>query len=813
VDQEVDGTDRGQDPERGGDWRILGTSVRRGEDARFLTVGGWYLEDIPLDGAGFVVYVRSTVAHARIAGVDTTGAVASPGVIAVFTSTDLDLDPLRSGPPDADPSMVRPWLATDVVRFVGETVAAVVAETWAQAVDAAELVIVDYEELPVIVDPDDALDDFTLLFPDAGTNVALAFDFTTERAVQADLRSSEAPFGGLFDGCDVVVELAIRNPRVAPCPMEPRAAAARFDDCGLTYWTSSQAPFGVRAAITRVYGLQPSEIRVIAPDVGGGFGAKISPYQDELLTIWLARKLDRPVRWSETRSESMLSLGHGRAQYQHVTMGGNRDGSIHAYALDVIQDAGAYPGSGASLPRMTQLMLTGVYHIPRCAFRNRSVVTNTNPVVAYRGAGRPEAAAAIERAVDLFAAEIGMDPGEVRRRNLIRAGAFPHRTPSGAVYDSGDYERALELVLNTAGYSELRREQAEKRASGGAWQMGIGMAVYVEITNVTRESEFGCVEVVGDGTARVLTGSTPAGQGHSTTWAMIAAEELGLPLENIEVVHSDTALIPRGVGTYSSKSAQTGGVAIQQAARAVVEAGRQMVADLLEASHLDVVLDKREGRFHVVGIPSVTKSWAEVARDSGTGKLSCESDFMADGPSFPFGAHLVVVDVDLDTGIVTLRRVVAVDDCGTLLNPLLADGQVKGGLAQGLAQALFEEFRYDEAGNPLTSNFSDYPIVTACELPPFETVSMETPSPMNQLGAKGVGESGTIGSTPAAQNAVVDAVAHLGVRHIDMPTDPERVWRAVMDVTVRHKRDGSSVPASLDAGLPGFAADDAKESR
>jgi len=446
-----------------------------------------------------------------------------------------------------------------------------------------------------------------------------------------------------------------------------------------------------------------------------------------------------------------------------------------------VQDSGAYPNFGAFLPLMTRTMLSGVYEIPKVEFKSRSVVTNTNPIVAYRGAGRPEAAAAIERAVDMFAVEIGMDPAEVRRKNLVGKEAFPYTTPTGTVYDIGDYSRALDLALEGAGYEQLRKEQAEQRRAGGPKQLGIGIAVYVEITNGIPGSEFGSVEVLPDGKARVLTGTSPHGQGHETAWSMIVSDQLGIPIEDVEVVHSDTDKVPRGVGTFGSRSLQSGGVAVHQASEQVVARARELAADLLEASADDVVLDKAEGRFHVAGTPAVGKSWSELAGAAGSDGLTAEADFTAPGPSFPFGAHVAVVEVDTETGLVEVKRMVAVDDAGRMLNPLLVEGQVHGGLAQGVAQALMEEVHYDTDGNPLTGNLADYAMVSATELPTFERIPMETPTPLNPLGAKGIGESGTIGSTPAVQNAVVDALSHLGVRHVEMPTSPQRIWMALSE--------------------------------
>jgi carbon-monoxide dehydrogenase large subunit len=520
---------------------------------------------------------------------------------------------------------------------------------------------------------------------------------------------------------------------------------------------------------------------VITPDVGGGFGAKISAYPEEIVLGRVAQAVGRPLRWRETRSESMLALGHGRAQLQYITIGGSRDGKVLAYRLEAIQDSGAFVDVGAVLaPACTRPMSSGVYAIPKIECRTKSVVTNTTPIVAYRGAGRPEATAAIERAMDMFAAEIGMDAAEVRRKNLIPKFMQPHSTAIGQEYDVGDYEVALDKVLTAANYSALRKEQAARRQRGDRHQLGIGVSVYVEITSGGTNHEDARIEVLPDGRAIVYTGTSPHGQGHVTAWSMIASEHTGIPMDKIDVVWGDTDIIPDGLGTYGSRSLQLGGAAVHQTAQKLVELARSVAASALEAADADVVLDKSRGAFHVAGTPAVAVTWGELsARRATEGGLAIAERFTSGGATFPFGAHVAVVEVDTETGKVTHLKQVACDDAGTVLNPLLLEGQIHGGIAQGSAQALLEEFVYDEDGNPKTGNLAEYAFISAVEVPRIELVSMETPTPRNPLGAKGVGESGTIGSTPAVQSAVVDAVSHLGVRHIDMPTTPERVWRAI----------------------------------
>jgi len=754
---------------------IFGNRVPRVEDPKLLTDGGTYVADLripELDGAAHVTYVRSTMAHARITSVEVDEARSAPGVLGVFTAADVDLADLPAGSPMFNAAMTRPYLARDKVRFVGEPVAVIVSERPEQGADAAELVWPDYDPLPAVIDPVAAATDEVLLHDAAGTNVVV--DLTFGRT------------DDLFDGCEVVVTQDLVNQRVAAVPLESRAAAAAWVDGRLVQWASTQHAHGVRDALAGVYGLEPAQVRVITPDVGGGFGAKVGSYPEELLLGWLARQVGRPVRWSETRSENMVGLGHGRAQHQTIEIGGRRDGTVEAYRLTVLQDGGAYAEIGSILPYLTRMMAQGTYAIPKVEFNSRSVTTNTTPTVAYRGAGRPEATAAIERGMDLFAAEIGMDPTEVRRVNLIQPDAFPFTGATDTTYDIGDYERALDFALDHASYEELRAEQARRRAAGEVMQLGIGVALYVEVTaGPTAGKEFAKVEVEADGSATIYTGSSAHGQGHHTAFATLASAELGIPMEQIRVVHGDTDLVPRGEGTMGSRSLQLGGSAVHNASVGLVEKARQIAADALEANALDLVLDKDAGRFHVAGTPTIGRTWAELSTTASAegDPLSVITDFQASTPTFPFGAHVAVVDVDTEVGRVVLRRHIAVDDAGRILNPLLAEGQRHGGIAQGAAQALLEEIRYDEDGNPITSNLADYAAISATELPSFELVAMETPTTVNPLGAKGIGESGTIGSTPAVQSAVIDALAHLGVRHIDMPASPERVWRAIQAAT------------------------------
>jgi len=612
-----------------------------------------------------------------------------------------------------------------------------------------------------------------LLFPEAGTNTT--FGFPSEGS------------DDLFADCDVTVELSFRNHRLTACPLEPRAAVARWDfgadgDPCLTQWASTQFPHSTRDALAAAAGVEADRVRVITPDVGGGFGAKNGSYPEEVVVALVARRLERPVRWMETRSESMLGLAHGRACEFEAKIGGDHTGRVTAYQLRVIQDGGAYPNVGSVLPMFARMMASGVYDIANVDVAATSVVTNTAPVGAYRGAGRPEAACAIERMMDAFAAEVGVDPAEVRRLNFIAPSAFPFTTPTGADMDSGEYAKALDAVADTADYAALRAEQARRRDDPTEPLLGLGWSTYVEITNPIGSPEFGSVEIRPDGSALVLTGASSHGQGHHTAFAQLASDLTGIPFDMIEVRHGDTDEVPRGGGTGGSRSLQVGGSAIWQAGEAVIEQAKEAAAQLLEANPADVVLDTQTGMFSVVGTPAVSAGWAQVAQHrqhSGEAALHAETDFQPPAPTFPFGAHLSVVEVDRDTGKVTPLRHIACDDAGVIVNPLLVDGQVHGGVASGIAHALMEEFAYDAEGNPQTGNFMDYALVSAAELPSFERIPQETPTDRNPLGAKGIGESGTIGATPAVQNAVVDALAHVGVRHVDIPTTSERVWRAL----------------------------------
>ncbi|MQA07833.1 MAG: molybdopterin-dependent oxidoreductase [Pseudonocardiaceae bacterium] len=745
---------------------IAGTRVVRVEDQKLITTGGTYVEDLrgdALTGAVHAMFVRSPIAHARITSIDTSEALAAPGVIAVYTAADIDLPPAPVDP------VTQSWLADGVVRYVGEAVALVLAEQRYQLADAAELIDIDYDPLEPVSSIDAALADETLLFPEHGSNVMQVngkeFDEKT------------------FDDCEVVVTRTIVNQRVAPVPLEVRGAACTWGDDGrLMVWLSTQNAQIARTVVAAGLGVGEESVRIVTPDVGGGFGAKVGADPEVVALGWAARHSGRAIRWTETRSENLTSMTHGRAQQNTITIGGRRDGTVLAFRLEVVQDTGAYPRL-PFLPILTELMASGVYHFPRVETASRAVATNTAPISAYRGAGRPEATAAVERAMDLFAAEIGMDPGEVRKANFIAPEEFPYQTPTGASYDTGDYATALDRVLEAGGYADLRAEQARRRASGDPVALGLGISSYVEVTaGDDSGGEGGRVDINPDGSVTAYTGSSPHGQGLGTSLAMLLSDQLGIPLDKIAVRHGDTDEVPKGIGTFASRSLQMGGSAMRLAADQVIARARELAANMLEASPDDLELNVDQGVWQVRGAPaSSTVTWAQLAERAGEGELSADEWYDEGAPTFPFGAHLAVVEVDTLTGKVELRRLIAVDDAGPVVNPLAFRGQRHGGLGQGAAQALLEVMNYDPDGNPTTATLADYSFISATELPDFELVNMETPTTRNLLGVKGIGEAATIGSTPAVHNAVVDAVAHLGVRHIDMPTTPVRVWQALGD--------------------------------
>jgi carbon-monoxide dehydrogenase large subunit len=755
----------------------MGARVRRREDPRLVTGAGTYVDDLSPTGLCHLVFLRAYLPHATIDSVDVAAARSAPGVIAVVTAADMEGVPSfpQSGPrgsrlPD------RPLLNAKKVRFVGDLIGFVMAETLEQARDAAELVRVDLQALPAVVDPLRAADADAPIVHDAlETNLA---DKTSR--LWGDIEAA-------FDGAHRVVRARIRNQRLAGVPIEPRGVVAVSDRWGpsVTVWSATQVPHSVRDEIATFLDLPQSGVRVIAPEVGGGFGAKLSVYPEELLVPWAAIRVRRPVKWIEDRSENLQATTHGRDQIHDAELAVNADGTLRGLRVMLTADLGAYP-MDVGIPRLTRRLMSGCYRLPALQVDIRSVYTNKTPIAAYRGAGRPEAIFLIERIMDLAARELRIDPAEIRRRNLLPPFFEPTASISGERYDSGDYPAVLERALSLAGYDQLRHEQEGLRKRGRL--IGIGVASYVEMAGFGPDGdlfESATVRAHPDGTVTVVTGTSPHGQGHETAWSQLVSAELGVAMDRIVVVHGDTATVPVGVGTFGSRSAAVGGTAVHLAASEVREKARLLAAQLLEAAPADIAIS--DGQWQVRGAPSRATTFADIAaaayssarpKDMEAG-LESTRFFQPTGMVFPFGAHVAVVEVDGETGSVALRKYFSVDDCGRVLNPLLVEGQVHGGLAQGIAQALFEEIAYAADGSLLSGNLTTYMIPTAPDLPSFTLDRTITPSPINPLGVKGIGESATIGSTPAVVNAVLDALAPLGIREIDPPCTPEKVWRAI----------------------------------
>ncbi len=755
---------------------ILGNAVLRREDPTLLRGTEKYYDDLDVPGVQYVHFVRSPYAHASLGAIDTTEASSMPGVTAVYTADNIDVAPVL-GFPMWNPYFARPVLATGKVRFVGDIVAAVVATSREAAADAAEVVQVEYEPLPSVTDPEAALEPGAPILFDESEGSNLVF----ETAIGE---------GDPLAGADHVAQVRVVSQRLAGVPMETNGCVAVPEADRISLWASSQNPNAVRDAVAGALGIETSGLRVAAPAVGGGFGPKAGPCTEFILATKMAQLLGVPVKWTEERSENMVALVHGRAMVLNVKLGLKNDGTFVGLDADVVADGGAYPAIGALLTVFTQQMSQGVYNIPSLRFHARSAATNTTTTAAYRGAGRPEATQMLERVIDVAADELGIDPAELRRKNFLQPEQFPLTTHGGANYDCGEYEKSLDAVLAASGYQELLAEQAKRRASGDPKQLGIGLSAYVEVTAPAGlHVEYGAIEINDDGTVTARVGTSAHGQGHITAFSMIIADMLGVDMDKITILQSDTDDIPRGSGTMGSRSLQTAGSAVHVASETVLDKAKQLAAHLLEASAEDIVTG--DNGLQVAGVPTSSLSWAELAaaakddarRPAGMeAGLAYELDFDGTDSTYPFGAHVSVVEVDTETGRVSMLRHIAVDDCGRILNPMLVMGQQHGGIAQGAAQALFEIVAYDEDGNPITSNLMDYAIPSAAELCSFETSNTETPSPRNPLGAKGIGESGTIGSTPAIHNAVIDAVSHLGVKHIDMPLTAQAVWSAIQAV-------------------------------
>ena len=759
---------------------IVGAKVIRKEDPNLLTGRGQFVDDIQLTGTTHMAFVRSTEAHALIKSIDVSAALECEGVIGAWTAADLDLPPLPGVP-----GLERPALASDKVRFVGEAVAVVVAESKYAAADGTELVIVDYEPLGAVTNITEATaDNAPLLYEELGSNTV------AEVPTADDLQA-------IFDTAPHTETINLVNNRCTAAPIETNACLADYGPAGLTVWASFQAPHHLRNRISAWLAIPQDQCRVITPDVGGGFGQKINFTPEFFVAPVLSKILNRPVKYSQSRSEAMTSMYHGRAQEQEVSIAFDNDGKIQALRVFASQDMGGYAdGTGMGMPVLTTAMSAGCYVIPNVSIAWRNVLTNTTPIAAYRGAGRPEATYLIERAMDHIAYKLDMDPTEVRRQNYIPKDSFPYVTHSElAVYDSGNFEGALDELLNIMDYQALRDEQDANRDDPEKPLLGVGFSSWLEIAGFGPPGSlegFGHlgswesvqIRIQPDGSAIIYTGASPHGQGTVTTFAQIASEYLGIEFDKISVRHGDTATIPQGIGTMGSRQVAVGGEGVKNASLKIVENAKSIAAHKLEANPEDIEI--ADGNLFVKGTPSKSLSWAEVATFSfqrlelpeNMDPGSLDTTILQEVPnfSFPSGAYACVIEIDKQTGEANIRDMYLVDDCGTVINPLLAEGQVHGGVAQGIAQALYEEFSYDENGQPTTATFIDYLMPGAPDLPSYKSGRINTPNPNNSLGAKGIGESGSVGTPPAVMNAVVDAVRHLGVTHIDMPATPQKIW-------------------------------------
>ncbi|HET9288832.1 MAG TPA: xanthine dehydrogenase family protein molybdopterin-binding subunit, partial [Gaiella sp.] len=769
----------------------VGAPVKRREDEPLLTGRGTFVDNMTPVGTAFMVVVRSPYAHARVKGIDLEAARAADGVVAAFSASHLQED-WKAAMPCAWPvteDMKNPphYPLTDVARYQGDGVAVVLAETRGQAKDAAELVEVDWEPLDAVVDVATALDDGApLAHPDLGTNECYVWRLDTDATGQA------------IEEAEVVVTRSYYQPRLIPNAMEPRAVLAvpgATDD--VTLYSATQIPHILRLLTAATLGLNESKLRVVAPDVGGGFGSKLDVYAEELLAVALARRLERPVKWTEERSENYVATIHGRDFVTEYTFGATKDGTITHCRARVKAAMGAYlqlvtPG----IPLLGAWVYSGPYAIPNYSVEFTGVFTNTTPTDAYRGAGRPEATYVIERTMDALADELGMDRVELRRKNFIKE--FPATMASGLTIDAGDYEASLDKLLERLDLDSIRTEQAKRRENGSVTQLGVGFSTYNEMCGLAPSRILGAIRYAAGGweqatirylptgSVEVVTGTSPHGQGHETSWAQIVADQLGCDIDAVEVLHGDTAVSHAGLDSYGSRSLAVGGVALCYAADKVIDKARQIVAHQLEVAADD--LEFADGTFTVKGSPDkemtlAAAAWAAfAAHDLPDGmEPGLEGTAVYDPPNFswPGGAHAAVVEVDIETGDARLVRYVAIDDVGTVVNPIIVDGQVHGGITQGISTALYEEGSYDEDGNLQTANLLSYLVPSAAELPSYELDRTESPSPTNPLGVKGVGETGTIAAAPAVINAVLDALSHLGVKDIQMPATPERVWRAI----------------------------------
>lgn len=779
---------------------VIGQRMRRREDPALLTGEARYVADLLVPGALHAVVVRSPMAHARIVSIDVEAARTMPGVVAVFTGEDLQGEwagPLPCGwPVTAD--MKAPAhlpLAIGTVNYAGDGVAVVLARSEYQATDAAEAVVVDYEPLPVVVDIEDAASDRVVIHEDLGTNRSYTWDLSPDPgAVERAFAEAAHTVSGRYV-----------QQRLIPSPMEPRGVLVVPQPFGgdFTVYSATQIPHILRVMLALTVGVSETNLRVVAPAVGGGFGCKLNVYAEEALALALARRMRQPVRWVEKRSEHSSATIQGRGQVQHIELAADADGRVTAVRVRLLADMGAYmqlvtPG----IPLLGAFLYAGVYDVPAYDFSCTGVFTNKTPTDAYRGAGRPEASYAIERTMDTLAAEVGVDPAEIRRRNFIAPDKFPYSSVAGLVYDSGNYAPALERCLEMAGYADLRAEQQRRREVGDPRQLGIGMSSYFEMCGLAPSRvlaslnytaggwEAATVRILPTGKVQVVTGTSPHGQGHETSWSMIVADRLSVSPDDVEVLHSDTSIAPYGLDTYGSRSLAVGGTAVFLATERVLDKAKKIAAHQLEAAEDDV--EFTAGQFAVQGSPDRAMPLAAVAFEAFTAhnlpdglepNLEASSHFDPTNFTFPFGTHLAVVEIDTETGAVKLLRYAAVDDCGNQINPLIVEGQIHGGIVQGAAQALWEEAVYDEEGNLVSASLMDYLVPSAAEVPSFETDTTVTPSPSNPLGVKGIGEAGTIGSAPAVINAVVDALGPYGVTNIEMPASPQRIWQTIKEAT------------------------------
>jgi aerobic carbon-monoxide dehydrogenase large subunit len=768
----------------------LGKARLRKEDARLLTGQTNWTDNIVLPGMLHMCFVRSPFAHARITSVDVSAARDMPGVIAAFSGADFadEQGSLPCGWPVTEDIVMPPHppMATDEVRYVGEAVAVVIARDRYEAADAIAAVDVNYEPLPPVLDMRAALEEGSPKVHEAG-NKCYVWPF-----VQGDIDAA-------FRDAPVVVERTYRQQRLIPCAMEPRAVVASWVADEVTLWSSTQIPHVLRFALGAFFGIPEQNIRVIAPDVGGAFGSKLQVTAEEVLAVLVARKLGRPVKWTESRSEGNLTVHHGRDQWQRIRVAADRDGRLRGLDVDLLADMGAYlmlvtPG----VPLLGAFMYPAIYKMDAYSFQCTGVFTTKMPTDAYRGAGRPEATFAIERIMDELAVELGLDPLELRERNWIKHEEFPYTTIATLVYDSGNYEAATARAKELFRYDELRAEQNARRAAGDPVQLGIGISTFTEMCGLAPSRVVGSlrygvggwenatVRVLATGKIEVVTGSSAHGQGHETAWSQIVADKLGVPFEDIRVLHGDTQVSAKGMDTYGSRSLTVGGIALAGACDKVIDKAKRVAAHLMEASENDI--EFTDGRLHVRGDPEQGRTIQEIALATFTAhnfpdgtepSLDSEHTYDPENFSFPHGTHLCATEVDTETGRVTIRSYVAVDDVGKVINPLIVEGQVHGGIVQGIAQALYEEAVYDDDGNLLTTTLADYLVPSAADLPHLTTDRTETPATTNPLGVKGVGEAGTIASTPAVVNAIVDALRPFGINDVEMPCTPERVWRAI----------------------------------